>query len=184
MAVLEGVILKLIKLDLKTELAAELAALPDTWAALDLLEAIAFLHGRRGSHGGVEYLKRGSFEERLGRQALARLLRGPQPLSRIVRHMLANLIDTEFCGHPREVLFKRRDKVRLSASIRDHDVAYYIAWRVETGKLMKNAKKDAEAHFKIAKATVNRAWRKHGKAMTEKVRLTLAELKKPYVPRC
>jgi hypothetical protein len=39
------------------------------------------------------------------------------------------------------------------------------------------------AHFKISKATLNRAWSKYGKAMTEKAKLTLAELKKPYIPR-
>jgi hypothetical protein len=172
-----------IKLDLKTELAAELAALPDTWTGQDLLAAIAFLHGRRGLHGGAEYLKPGSFAERSGRQALARLLRRSQPLSRIVRHMLANLIDTEFCGHPREFRLKRRGKTRLSASIRDHEVAHFIAWRVETGMLMKNAKADAMDHFKITKATMNRAWSKYGKDMTDQARLTLAELKKGHIPR-
>jgi hypothetical protein len=53
------VMVKHIKLDLKTELAAELAALPDAWAAQDLLAAIAFLHGRRGQYGGAEYLEAG-----------------------------------------------------------------------------------------------------------------------------
>jgi hypothetical protein len=175
--------LKLIKLDLKTELAAELAALPDTWAGVDLLTAIAFLHGQRGLHGGVEYLKPGGFAERSGRQALARLLRGSQPLSRILRIMLANLIDTDFCGHPREFCLKRRGKMRLPASIRDHEVAHFIAWRVETGMPMKNAKADAMAYFKVSNSTLNRAWSRYGKAMTEKAKLTLAELKKPYVPR-
>jgi len=173
---------KRIKLELKTELAAELAAIPDSWTGQDLLAAIALLHGRRGQYGGVEYLKPGSFAERSGRQALARLLRGPQPLSHLVRHMLANLFDTEFYG-PRELFLKRRGKARLPASIRDHEVAHFIAWRVETGMPMKNAKADATAHFKVSKSTLNRAWSKYGKAMTEKARLTLAELKKPYVPR-
>jgi hypothetical protein len=102
-------------------------------------------------------------------------------LSRIVRHLLANLVDTD-AREPREFLIKRRGTARLPASKRDHDVAYFIAWRVQNRELMKNAKTDASVHFKIAKATVNRAWRKHRKAMTDRVRRLLAELKKPYIP--
>jgi hypothetical protein len=97
--------------------------------------------------------------------------------------MLASLIDTEFCGHPREFCLKRRGKVRLPASMRDHEIAHFIAWRAETGMPKKNAKADAMAHFNISKSTLNRAWSKYGKAMTDKARLTLAELQKPYVPR-
>ena len=171
-----------LRLELKAELAAELAALQDTQSGIDLLQAIGFLYGRRGSHGGVEYLKSGSFEERSSRQALARLLRGPEPLSRIVRHMLANLVDPQLAD-TRELLLKRRSKVRLPASIRDHDVAYFIAFRVENGKPMKVAKADALAHFDISTATMNRAWSKHGREMRRQAKLLLAELKKGYASR-
>jgi hypothetical protein len=94
-----------LRLELKAELEAELAA-SDDWTGIDLLQAIAFLHGRRGPHGGIEYSKPGSFEERSGRRALVQLLRAPQPLSRIVRHMLANLFDPE-PSDTRELLLKR-----------------------------------------------------------------------------
>jgi hypothetical protein len=171
-----------LRLDLKAELSAELAAIADSWAGIDLLQAIGFLHGRRGLHGGIEYLKPGSFEERSGRQALARLLRGDQPLSRIVRHMLANLIDPE-PSDARELLMVRRRKARLPASIRDHDIAYFIAWRLENGIAMKAARMDAIDHFKISAATMNRAWGKYGKNMIYQVRRTLAELKKGYIPQ-
>ena len=134
----------------------------------------------------TEHLKAKIFEERTSRQALARLLRGPQPLSRIVRHMLANLIDIE-SQNPRELFFRRRRKTRLPASIRDYDIAYFVAWRHENGKLLKNAKEDARDHFKrgnakVSISTVNRAWRKHGAAMREQVRVILAKLKEPYIP--
>lgn len=187
----------LVVLDLSQELTLELAAARDEWTGIDLLASIAFLHGRRGSHGGTEYfeakatdakhLKAKIFEERTSRQALARLLRGPQPLSRIVRHMLANLIDFE-SQNPRELCFRRRRKTRLPASIRDHDIAYFVAWQRETGKLLKNAKNDAMVHFgkgeaKLSKSTVNRAWRKHGAVMTDRARGILATLKEPYTPR-
>jgi len=88
----------------------------------------------------------------------------------------------------RQIHFKRRGKKRLPASIRDYDIAYFVAWRVETGKLMKNVKEDARYHFKrgnakISKSTVDRAWGKHGAAMTDHVRGILSDLKKPYVPK-
>jgi hypothetical protein len=92
-------------------------------------------------------LKPGSFEERSGRQALARLLRSSQPLSRIVRYMLANLVDPE-AGDTRAILLMRRTRARLPASIRDHDIAYFIAWRVENGTAMKVAKLDAQDYAK------------------------------------
>jgi hypothetical protein len=178
---------KKLRLELKAELAAELAAISDTWVGQDLLQSIAFLHGRRGLHGGIEYLKPGSFEERSGRQALARLLRSSQPLSRIVRYMLANLVDPE-AGDTRAILLMRRTRARLPASIRDHDIAYFIAWRVENGTAMKVAKLDAQDYAKerfnkkISVTTVNRAWSKHGKDMRGQVRRTLADLKKGYIP--
>lgn len=168
-------------LDLRLELARELAAAPDQWTGIDLLASIAFLYGQRGQHGGVEHLKPKSFEERESRQALARLLRGPQPLSRIVRNLLANLIDTD-SRDVRIICLKRRSKARLP-SARDYDIAYFIAWKVEAGQPMKNAKDDAAKHFKVAKATMNRAWGKHGKAMRGRVHRILSELKKPYIPR-
>lgn len=176
-----------VRVDFRQELARELAAAPDEWTGIDLLASISFLDGRRGSHGGTEYLEAKSFEERTSRQALARLLRRPEPLSCIVRHMLANLIDSE-SRNARELCFKRRGTTRRPQSIRDHDIAYFIAWQLETGKPMKNAKEDATDRFKkgkakISKATVNRAWRKHGAAMTDRARVILAKLKEPYTPR-
>ena len=171
-----------VRLELKAELRAELADISDWWVGVDLMQAIGFLHGRQGGHGGVEYWKPGSFGERLGRQALARLLRGPQPLSRIVRNMLANLIDTEpFVA--RQLVMKHRGRTRLPASIRDHDVAYFIAWRVEQRMPMKAAKADALTHFKISNATMNRAWSKYGKETTEQVRRTLTGLRKMDLSR-
>jgi hypothetical protein len=76
--------------------------------------------------------------------------------------MLANLIDPE-PSDTEELLLKRRGKKRLPSTFRDRKVAYFIAWRIENGEPMKNAKQDARVHFKIAEATVNRAWSKHGK---------------------
>jgi hypothetical protein len=95
--------------------------------------------------------------------------------------MLANLIDPE-PSDTRWLLLKRRGTKRLPVTIRDRKVAYFIAWRIENGEQMKNAKQDARVHFKISEATVNRAWSKHGKDMTDDVRVTLANLKK-YIPR-
>lgn len=108
-------------------------------------------------------------------------------LSRIVRTLLANLIDVE-SRDPRELCFKRRSKKRQPESIRDYDIAYFIAWRVETGKLMKNAKADALVRFsegksKVSKSTVNRAWGKYGAAQRDRVRIILAKLQEPYRPR-
>jgi hypothetical protein len=84
-----------VRVDLRQELARELAAESDQWARIDLQASIAFLFGHRGANGGREYLEAKSFGERTGREALARLLRRPQPLSRIVRSLLANLIDVK-----------------------------------------------------------------------------------------
>jgi hypothetical protein len=173
--------------DLRQELARELAATPDQWTGIDLQASVAFLFGRLGSRGGREYLKAKSFEERTSRQALARLLRSTEPLSRIVRTLLANLIDVE-SRDPRELCFKRRSKKRQPESIRDYDIAYFIAWRVGTGKLMKNAKADALVRFsegkrKVSKSTVNRAWGKYGAAQRDRVRIILAKLQEPYRPR-
>jgi hypothetical protein len=184
--------------DLRQKLAVELAAAPDQWIGIDLQESVAFLIGRSGSYGGREFLEAESLEERSSRQALARLLRGPQPLSPIIRNLLANLIDAE-SRDPRQLCFKRRGTTRQPASIRDYDIAYFIAWQVETGKLMKNAKADAMDLFKmgeaklskatvpskgtvLSKATVNRAWGKHGPAMRDHVRGILSELRKPNIP--
>jgi hypothetical protein len=176
-----------IAVDLRQELARELAATSDQWTGIDLQHSVAFLFGRFGSHGGREYLEAKSFEERTGRQALARLLRSNEPLSWIVRNLLANLIDVE-SRDPRELCFKRRSKKRQPESIRDYEIAYFIAWQVGTGKLMKNAKADAIGHFtggkkKVSHSTVNRAWSKHGAAMRDRVRVLLAQLKTPYLPR-
>ena len=177
---------EVVRVDIRQELALELEAEPDEWTAMDLQASVALLFGRRGSHGGREFLETKSFEEGTSRQALARLLRGPQPLSRIVRNLLANLIDVE-SRDPRELCFTRRGRTRQPTSIRDFNIAYFVAWRIETGEPMKNAKVDAMEHFKkgdakISKATVNRAWSKHGPAMTDHVRGILCALKKPYVP--
>jgi hypothetical protein len=179
--------MKMVDVDLRQELARELAAESDQWAGMDLQLSVGLLFGRRASYGGREFFKAKSFEDRTGRQALARLPRGPQPLSRLVRSLLANLIDVESPDF-RQIHFKRRGKKRLPASIRDYDIAYFVAWRVETGKLMKNVKEDARYHFKrgnakISKSTVDRAWGKHGAAMTDHVRGILSDLKKPYVPK-
>jgi hypothetical protein len=96
--------------------------------------------------------------------------------------MLANLIDPE-PSDTRWLVLKRRGTKRLPSTSRDKNVAHFIAWRIENGEQMKNAKQDARAHFKIAEATVNRAWSKYGKDMTDEVRVTLADLKKGYIPR-
>jgi hypothetical protein len=101
--------------------------------------------------------------------------------------MLANLVDPE-AGDTRAILLMRRTRARLPASIRDHDIAYFIAWRVENGTAMKVAKLDAQDYAKerfnkkISVTTVNRAWSKHGKDMRGQVRRTLADLKKGYIP--
>ena len=97
-------------------------------------------------------------------------------------NMLANLIDTEpFVA--RQLVMKHRGRTRLPASIRDHDVAYFIAWRVEQRMPMKAAKADALTHFKISNATMNRAWSKYGKETTEQVRRTLTNLRKMDLSR-
>jgi hypothetical protein len=103
-----------LKVDLQT---------PDDW------RADYFLWGQTPPTSGLfrrDYAKEGSQDERLAREALVRVLRKPEPLSRTIRSRLAELFDTDSTNAERKLVFKRRRKGRPHKSRSNKQVANYV----------------------------------------------------------
>jgi hypothetical protein len=108
------------KVDLKT---------PDEW------RADYFLWGYQPPTLGLfrrEYPKKGE-DERLAREALVRVLRSPQPLSKTLRDRLAELFDAQSTLAERQLVFTRRRGRPKSRS--NKQVANYVQHKTrESGK--------------------------------------------------
>jgi hypothetical protein len=66
-----------------------------------------------------------AIDERLAREALLRVLRSPEPLSRTLRSRLAELFDPQSKIAQRQLVFKRRGRGK-PASISNKQVADYV----------------------------------------------------------
>jgi hypothetical protein len=109
------------KVDLKT---------PDEW------RADYFLWGQTPPTPGLfrrEYPIKGTEDERLAREALMRVLRSAEPLSRTLRSRLAELFDPQSAIAERQLVFTRRRKGRPPESRANKQVAHYVSRMEKVG---------------------------------------------------
>jgi hypothetical protein len=103
---------------------------PDEW------RADYFLWGHTPPTLGLfkkEYPKEGTHDESLARQALLRVLRSPEPLSRTLRNRLAELFDPLSALAERQLVFKRRRSGRPPDPRTNKQVANYVASKAKDG---------------------------------------------------
>ena|SRR5579872_4981530 len=142
------------------------------------LKEIAGAKGRK--HVKHEYFKPGSEEERQSRAALVRLLRRDEPLSKNLRSVLAMLFDPEEKIERRMIAIVPRKIGRQADPAIAVEIARYIAEEEALArgkaKAISNAKADAVARYKVAPATVERAWNEWKELARESVRRELSNL--------
>ena len=127
------------KVDLKT---------PDEW------RADYFLWGHTPPTLGLfrrEYPQKGE-DERLAREALVRVLRGPQPLSRTLRDRLAELFDAQSILAERQLAFTRRRGRPKSKS--NKQVASYVRHKTKESGKREAAVEAAMEKFKLSRKQV------------------------------
>ncbi len=129
----------------------------------DLRLARALLDGfvERNARGRLrtDYLKRASPEELNARRAMARLLRGDQPLDRQLRESLAGLFDPappEW--EPREIKLESRRPGRFIDHAAATQVAEYVWTEVSKGERVEDAVADAADHYARSGEAVMKIW--------------------------
>jgi hypothetical protein len=136
--------------------------------ARDVVFAYELLVGRamvdeNGTARSMRYVEPGTEEERERRAALARMLRGQEPLNRFVRNHLADLLDPD-CAHAQELVLKSRIAGHSQDNLRDVHVARYLADAVAAGASLQSAIEAAASLFGISEPTTKRIWARFGKA--------------------
>jgi hypothetical protein len=129
------------KVDLKT---------PDEW------RADYFLWGQTPPTPGLfrrEYPIEGTEDERLAREALVRVLRSPEPLSRTLRSRLAELFDPQSAIAERQLVFTRRRKGRPPESRANKQVSNYVS-RMEKAGGKEAAVAAAQEQFSLSRKEV------------------------------
>jgi hypothetical protein len=113
-----------------------------------------------------KYDEPGSDGERTAKVALVRLLRNGSPLSNIIRWRLAALFDPDHTAEARELHIKPRSRhgAKPPQYVRDVEIARIIAAEVNANGKIEAAKAFVMKRYGVKESTVDRAWRKHGKA--------------------
>jgi hypothetical protein len=122
---------------------------PDEW------RADYFLWGHTPPTLGLfrrEYPKKGK-DERLAREALVRVLRSPDPLSRTLRDRLAELFDPQSKLAERRLVFLRRRRGRPK-SRSNKQVANYVHRKTKESVKKEAAVEEAMKKFKLSRKQV------------------------------
>lgn len=98
-----------------------------------------------------EYPQKGE-DERLAREALVRVLRNPEPLSRTLRDRLAELFDAQSKLAERQLVFKRRRGRPKSRS--NKQVANYVHRKTKESGKKEAAVEEAMEKFKLSRKQV------------------------------
>jgi hypothetical protein len=111
--------------------------------------------GRRRS----KYLMPGSDEERSARQALARVLRGSDPLERQLRDSLAGLFDPDPpAWEQRKIRIVSRRQGGKTDHVRNTQIAEYIWFEVKGGERVTAAIEGAAEKFAISADMTTKIW--------------------------
>jgi hypothetical protein len=134
---------------------------PDEWLADELLwghcEAPPNTLLKR------KYLKLGSADECMARQALVRVLQGDQPLSKTLRNRLAALFDLSTLAE-RQLVFQFRCRGNRPHRAADSQVANYVDRKIREGNPVEAAVQFAMDAYRLSRKEVNGKRRRHKEA--------------------
>ena len=153
----------------------------EEWHKSDDYLAARLLKGKHDDNHDFVYLK--GDDEREGRKALARLLRGGRPLNQGSRRMLAELFDPDLvppaqrpedvCFGPQRILkFEFRSKGWRGHHVRDGRISLWMQERVDRGEAanIKDARRLASKQFKLGDDKLKQIWRE-----TKQFRLSMRD---------
>jgi hypothetical protein len=124
------------------------------------MEYIGGTVDRTGKQLSCKYLEPGSEREREAKKALARLLRGDDPISKMIRWRLAALIDPHK-AEARQFKISNRKRGEQPNHLLDVEIAIFVAGKVTTGIGVDAAVEEAWRHYGGSLRSAYRAWDKH-----------------------